>query len=235
VDRYLSVSRAVAEGNGLAGVAEVVPNFVPDSIGEPESEAHPLVAELPSEPFMLFVGDLNRQKGILVLLDAYRRLQDAPPLVLIGRRFPEIPEELPKGVTILSKWPHAAVLGAWQRCLFGLAPSVWPEPCATVVMEGMAFGKSMIVTNTGGMPDIVGEGEGGLLVKPGDPADLARAMMQLLEDASKRVALGAGALERVERFKASAVIDRIEGIYRELLSGGGAERRPQASAVSVAA
>jgi len=231
VDRYLAVSRAVAEGNDLAGIAQVVPNFVPDSIGE-AVEAHPLTAELPATPFLLFVGDLNHQKGVPTLLEAYRRLRDAPPLVLIGRRFPEIAEPLPPGVRLLSKWPHAAVLGAWQRCLFGLAPSTWPEPCATVVMEGMAFGKPMIVTDTGGMPDIVEDGGSGLLVSPGDPAELAAAMQRLVDDAALRQRLGDGARLRVARFKAAAVVARIEAAYAELLSPS---RRAQDTLVTPAA
>lgn len=222
VDRYLAVSRAVAEANGLGDAAEVVPNFIPDDIGAaaPASAARD---RLPDGPYLLFVGDLNRQKGVPVLLDAYRRLRGAPPLVLVGRPFPEVSAPLPEGVLAFHSWPHADVLAAWRGCLFGLAPSVWPEPCATVVMEGLAHGKPMVVTATGGMPDMVQDGENGLLVPPGDPAALAAAMQQLIDAPDLRARLSAGALARIPAFRAARVIDRIEAVYAGLL-GGAASR-----------
>lgn len=221
VDRYLAVSRAVAEANGLGATAEVVPNFIPDDIGAP-APPREARAVLPAEPYLLFVGDLNRQKGVPVLLDAYRRLRDAPPLVLIGRQFPEVAAPLPAGVHAFHSWPHADVLSAWRGCLFGLAPSVWPEPCATVVMEGLAHGKPMVVTATGGMTDMVGHEENGLCVAPGDPADLAAAMARLISEPSLRDRLSAGALARIPAFRAGRVIDRIEAIYAGLLGSDAA-------------
>jgi glycosyltransferase involved in cell wall biosynthesis len=220
VDKFLAVSGAVARLNRLpeAGVdVEVIPNFVPDDLGDLSSEADTaLLARLPDQ-YILFVGDLVARKGIPVLLDAYTRLVEPPPLVLIGRRCPDTPRDLPAGVRILESWPHGAIMHAWNRCLFGVAPSVWHEPCATVVLEGMSQGKAMIVSDRGGMPDMVLDGETGFVVRP-TPETVGAAMARLIADPDLRQRMGASGRARVSQFQARAVVDRIENVYRTLIA-----------------
>ena len=220
VDRFIAVSRAVARHTGLAeaGVAfEVIPNFVPDDVARPSSTVDPVIGELPREPYILFVGDLMHLKGVDVLLDAYSTLERAPPLVLIGRRCPDTPAELPPNVRLFSTWPHAAIMHAWRNCLFGVLPSVGPEACATVVMEAMASGKPVIASDIGGMPDLVDSGETGLLVPPGDAPALADALRRLLSKPELIAEMSAAALARVDRLKAGSVVGQIERVYREVL------------------
>jgi glycosyltransferase involved in cell wall biosynthesis len=218
VDKFLTVSAAVARINRLAehGVPfEVVPNFVPDRIGELDPAPHPLRAHLPAT-YMLYVGDLSVQKGVHLLLEAYRLTGTTVPLVMIGRRLPDFPATLPQGVQVFESWPHTAVMQAWQNCLFGLAPSIWHEPCATVVIEAMALGKAMVVSDLGGMPDLVQHLQTGLVVQPAAEA-LAAAMQRLLADPGLRGQLGAAATARVGRFQAHTVVPRIESIYQSLV------------------
>ena len=220
VDKFLTVSGAVARFNRLpeAGVdVEVIPNFVPDDLGDLSSEVDTaLLARLPDQ-YILFVGDLASLKGVPVLLDAYARLVEPPPLVLIGRRCPDTPRDLPAGVHILETWPHDAIMHAWNRCLFGVAPSVWHEPCATVVLEGMSQGKAMIVSDRGGMPDMVLDGETGFVVRP-TPETIRAAMARLIADPDLRQRMGAAGRARVAQFQARAVVDRIENVYRTLIA-----------------
>ncbi len=223
VDKFLAVSHAVADLNGLGGAGskcDVVPNFVSDDVGVLAPEPDPRMRQLPAGSYLLFVGDLNRQKGVSVLLEAYCRLRRAPPLVLIGRASPDGPRDLPAKVHVFSAWPHAAVMQAWQRCQFGIAPSVGQEACSTVVIEGMALGKPMIVTAVGGMPDLVEHEQNGLIVPPDDAGALAAAMQRLIDDDALRQRLATGSLERVETLKARSVVDRIEVIYRNLVING---------------
>jgi glycosyltransferase involved in cell wall biosynthesis len=219
VDKFLAVSSAVAAGNGLAGKGlsfEIVPNFVGDDISV-LSDHEPLLEQLGQEPYILFVGDLRRVKGVQVLLDAYAMLEGAPPLVLIGRRCPDTPRSLPANVRIFESWPHSGVMHAWSRCLFGIAPSVLPEACASVVIEAMAFGKPMVVTDIGGMADLVNHNETGLIVPPGDAHALYSAMRALIENPNLRATMGKAALRKSYQFRASAVVPRIERIYEELV------------------
>jgi glycosyltransferase involved in cell wall biosynthesis len=81
----------------------------------------------------------------------------------------------------------------------------------------MASGKAVVATNIGGMPDLVDPGETGLLVPAGDAQALAQAMQRLLEDRVLLARLEATSLARVRRLKASAVVTRIEQVYRDVL------------------
>jgi glycosyltransferase involved in cell wall biosynthesis len=219
VDKFIAVSRAVAQGNELARLNipyEVIPNFVPNDIARLGAERDARIDNLPSDGYLLFVGDLNRIKGVHVLLEAYSKLRMAPPLVLIGRRCPDAPKEFPPNVLVFERWPHAAIMQAWRGCIFAIAPSIWADPCPTVIIEAMAMGKPVIATKVGGSSDLVDHGESGLLVAPHDSTALALAMRSLIENAELRGNLSRKALQKAERLKAHAVVPRIERVYSEL-------------------
>jgi glycosyltransferase involved in cell wall biosynthesis len=236
VDKYLAVSAAVAEQCRLAdGKApfEVLPTFIPDRIGALSSSPDACVRRLPPPGFLLFVGDITAGKGVDVLLKAYARLVEAPPLVLIGRRCVDTPRQLPPNVLLFESWPHDAVMHGWSQCLFGVAPSVLPEACGTIVMEANAVGKTMIATKIGGLADLIDPGKTGLLVPPNDARALADAMQTLINDPAQREAMGAASQKYVERFMAKSIVPRIERVYREV-SEGAASRGLKTSRLTVA-
>jgi glycosyltransferase involved in cell wall biosynthesis len=222
-DKFLAVSNAIAVGNGLTRGKvpyEVIPNFVPDEVAKLSTHVPREVEQLPGSGYLLFVGDLVALKGVRTLIAAYEKLPSAPPLVLIGRKGAGTPTQLPPNVHMFYDWPHKAIMHAWSRSLFGVAPSILPEACATVVMEAMAVGKPVIATRVGGMPDLVDDGETGFLVPPGDADALAAAMRRLLEEPDVRNRMSAAALNKVEKFKARSVVPRIENVYATLLHLG---------------
>jgi len=232
VDFFAPVSQAVADGNSLSGTDlphAVIPNFVPDNVGvlPAQADVAEYLRQLPERDYLLFVGDLTHEKGIGVLLDAYARLADAPPLVCIGRPRGETPETLPPGVRLLQNWPHDAVMWAWSRCILGLVPSVWPDPCPTVVMEAMAMGRPVIAARSGGIPDIVADGDTGILVPPGDVPALRAAITRLLADSRLRERMGEAGKERVAAFQSYRVVRQLEAVYDSLL---GATAHPPAPA-----
>jgi len=219
-DMFITVSRAVAQHTGLARSRlpfEVIHNFVPNDVGEAKVSADHPQPDLPDGNYILFVGDVTQPKGIGVLLKAYESLNGAPPLVLIGRWCSDAPQQLPPNVRLLAPRPHAAVMQAWRRCLFGVVPSTGPEPCATVVMEAMACGKAVIGTDIGGTPDLVDDGATGLVVPPGDSEALANAMKLLLARPDLCADLGAAGLARVEMLKARSIVPQIESVYEHVI------------------
>jgi glycosyltransferase involved in cell wall biosynthesis len=237
LDAVIAVSSAVAKGNGLALSGEegregiprtrvpvrIIPNFIPDSLWEEAGrppDGPPLDGRLPAEPFLLFVGDLSRDKGVHVLLEAYARLSRRPPLVLMGRRCKDTPSELPDGVKVLDGCPHPVVMDAFRRCLAAVAPSVWPEPFGLVVLEAMTAGSALVAAASGGMKDIVSDRESGLMVPPGDAGHLHDALQLLVEDPELRRRLGAEARARARRFTTSRVVPTIEDLYGSLLGRG---------------
>jgi len=218
VDMFIAVSQATAVGNGLTknDRYQVIPNFMPDD-QLVSTDTSSYLAQLPHEPFLLFVGDLRRDKGLDVLLEAYRAIPGAPPLVLIGKVWAETPAEFPPNVVVLKDWPNEAVLAAWERSLIGIVPSLWPEPFGIVVIEAMAAGCPVIASRAGGIPEIVNDGETGILFPPGDVQSLQNALERLLGDHALRERMGRAGKMRASIFQASAVVPRIEQVYRDIL------------------
>jgi glycosyltransferase involved in cell wall biosynthesis len=178
------------------------------------------LASLPAESFILFVGALQLHKGLLPLLAAYARLEAAPPLVLIGSVWPDSPTDFPAGITVLRNVPHRHVMLAWERCLFGVVPSVWPDPLPGVVKEAMSQGKAVVGSAMGGIVDMIDHERTGLLVEPGDVDGLARAMARLSTDAVLREQLGQAAQARIDDFAQERVVPQFEHLYEQLAVSG---------------
>lgn len=195
---------------------KVIPDFREDHLtGPPDPE---ILAQLPTGPYLLFVGSFRRIKGDLILLDAYRRLTSPPPLVMIGARSADPLPDFPPGVVPLFNVPHDTVMAAWDRALLGVFPSVVPEALGNVVHEAMSRGKAVIGTRPGGHEDMIVEGETGLMVPSGDVEGLADAMRELLADPHLRESMGAAGLARSRAFTADEVVPEIEQLYREVRS-----------------
>jgi glycosyltransferase involved in cell wall biosynthesis len=190
-----------------------------DDVRQDDPEIAPYLERLPSEPFILFVGAFRKVKGLETLFDAYRRLDSPPPLVLMGTYERDSPDKFPPEATVLTDVPHAAVMAAWDRALFGVMPSLWPEPFGATIAEAMNRGRPVIGTRLGGHVDMVGD-TAGLLVPQGDVDALAGAMKALIDDPSRREEYGRAAMERAKAFAASAVIPRFEQAYRDVLAAG---------------
>jgi glycosyltransferase involved in cell wall biosynthesis len=217
VDLFLPVSQATATGNGLGGGAayEVVPNFVAPvpSAAPPRS----LLAELPDEPFFLYVGDVRRDKGVHILLDAYERLRSPTPLVIIGKLWPDWSPTLPANVQLLTDWPNDAVREAQRRCLALIAPSIWPEPFGMVVIETYAGGRPVVASHIGGLGELVQDGVTGLLVRPGDVPGLTRAMAALVADDELTATLAANARAASASFTADKIVPIFERAYSQVI------------------
>jgi glycosyltransferase involved in cell wall biosynthesis len=222
VDAFVAVSDAVAEWNGLAQIGRpfhVIPNFVTGAHGRSGRDLDRWTQLLPAEPYLLFVGAFARAKGIEVLLRAWGGADRLPPLVLIGYQTQDQIVELRHSVPRLSvvvDWPQDAVMEAWRRSMAGVVPSIWRDPCPTVVIEAMLAGKPVIASSIGGLVDLVAEDVSGLLVPPGDSQALRRAMEGLSGDARLRGRLSTGAAARAHEFSGEVVIPRLEAVYESV-------------------
>ena len=193
--------------------ARVIPNFIPDEIIL--DEIPPTEADAP----LLFVGDLSPDKGVQTLLDAYERLDSPPPLVLAGRTATPEAWRFPPGAHWAGQLPHEAVVELFRSARAVVVPSVWADPCPTVVLEAMAAGRPVVAAASGGILDMVVDGSTGLLVPPGDVPALARALASVLGDPETASAYGVAGRDRARQFTVSSVVDRIEQMYGDAVAG----------------
>ncbi len=213
VDAFIPVSSVVARNTRLPGRSPyaVIPNFVPDDLLLDEASPRP-------DGPIVFIGDLSRDKGIEVLLEAHR-LGGLPPLVLAGRQLEHTPLVLPDDVELRGLLGHAEVMELMQTARIVVVPSIVPDCCPTVVLEAMAVGRPVVAASSGGIVDLVDPGVTGLLVPPDDTEALASALSTVADDPEAAAAMGRAALQRARLFTASAVVGRIEQLYERLLAG----------------
>lgn len=231
VNRYVANSKATAVAcsrylSPEHGDMQIIPPFVADSAFQgkvyPRPSFVPQVAD-----YLMFAGLLAPHKGIDVLLEAWLGLEKKIPLVLAGIRRPDTPREFPDGVILAEDVPHEDVLRAWRHCLAAIVPSRYPEPFGTVAVEAMAAGRPVIASAVGGLPDLVTDSVTGLLVPPGDPIALRRAMSQLIASPHRCDALGAEGRRRAVRYSARVAVGAWESVYNEVVGDGGADsKRP---------
>ncbi len=205
------VERDVLHARERARVRQaVIPGF---RIAADDEVDTAILEQLPDEPFIMFAGALRRVKGVETLLTAYRQLDSPPPLVLLGTFESDTPTEFPPGVIAPGGASFATVLAAWDRSMFGVMPSLWPEPFGNVVHEAMSRGRPVIGTTPGGHTDMIEHEQTGLLVPPADVPALRTAMQRLIDDPELREELGRRAKRRASDFTAEKVIPQFEAFY----------------------
>ncbi len=220
VDRFIAVSRYL---EGIARRAQIdrtvtVPNFI-DAADVASAEGS---AQAGDGQDAVYVGSMMPNKGIHVLLEAYRDLAGRgcrARLAVVGKTHPSYPYEraLPDGVTIIRDAPHSLAVASMARSKFLVVPSISPEPFGIVALEAMALRKPVIASRIGGLPEIVDDGRSGILFAPGDARSLADAMEYMANSAGDRLReMGEqGHRDLLERYDTGAVIPQIERIYED--------------------
>jgi glycosyltransferase involved in cell wall biosynthesis len=224
VDMFLPVSSEVERQSRLAPEAprRIVPNFVPELPAPPPAD-DPRLAVLPEEPFVLYFGDLTTDKGVPTLVAAHQGLDGSPPLVLVGRDQLEHPISGER-IYATGPLPHELAIEAVRRSLFTVAPSLLPESFGIVALEAAAAGKPVVASNLGGLPDVVVDGETGLLVAPGDVSGLREALRRLIDDPDLRERMGRAGAARAANFSPEAVVPMFEDAYRAAVANRATRR-----------
>jgi glycosyltransferase involved in cell wall biosynthesis len=157
---------------------------------------------------VLFVGRLERVKGISLFLEAARLvIQDCPTtrFLVAGANHPTLPHaEIDQRIRNYSLQDHVEQLGyvpwnklvsLYQEATVCVVPSHY-ESFGLVALEAMACGVPVVATRAGGLPEIIEDGMTGLLVTSGDAPELANAIVSLLRDRKERTQMGSAGRER---------------------------------------
>ena len=197
----------------------------------------------PDQPYVLFVGRITRQKGIVHLARAIPSIDASAQVVLCAGApdTPEIAVEMEQAVAdaqrrrgnvvwIQEMLPREAVIQFYSHATVFCCPSIY-EPFGIINLEAMACGTPVVASKVGGIPEVVVDGETGLLVpleqqtespfEPLDPprfsADLAAAINRLLGDPGLRHRMAQAGRERVEReFSWPAIARQTADLYASL-------------------
>lgn len=194
VDRFIAPSQfmhsSVTQSRFPADRVDVIYNGV-DPSATPVSTA--------DDGYALFIGRLSAEKGIETLLAAHAVVAHRHPLIVAGTG--------PLEQKLRSKYPSARYVGhltghlltkTIARSALVVVPSEWYENCPMSILEAMAHGKPVVASNIGGIPELVRNGETGVLFPPGDREALSDALARLLLDSDLRRRYGSAARQRVE-------------------------------------
>jgi len=202
--------------------------FIPNGIpSPPPASGRDLRPELGIAPDELVVGTvcaLRPQKALDVMLEAVAALKHEFPglrAVIVGDG--EQRAELERMADALGLAGIVSFLGFRADIpdlltVFDVAVSSSTfEGSPLAILEYMEAGKPVVATRVGGVPDLIEDGEGGVLVEPRDPDALAQAIAGLLRDPERRAELGRRSQERRRReFDIETTVRRLEELYEEL-------------------
>jgi glycosyltransferase involved in cell wall biosynthesis len=178
-------------------------------------------------PYVLSLARLNGLKGHDVLLSAFQQVARSDPKIrlVIAGGGPQrarlhavtLALGLADRVTFLGEVDRARVPALLAGCRF-LALASWSEGIPNVILEAMAAGKAVVATAVGGTPEVVADPERGCLVGPGDPVQLAEAMLDLLRDPARCAAMGEAGRAYVRRdHDVDRIVDQYEAVYRAVV------------------
>jgi len=174
------------------------------------------------------VGNVVRWKGQMVVLQAIKRIVPEHPEIIcvfagsVARGEESYKRELDDYVRENRLEAHVRFTGyrsdipdILQVVDILIHASIAPEPFGRVILEGMAAGKPIIGTDSGGTPEQIVEGETGLLVPMSDPEAMAAAMSRLLADLPAAREMGRRGRQRLEKeFSIEHMVAGVEEIYR---------------------
>ncbi|HYA10652.1 MAG TPA: glycosyltransferase family 4 protein [Thermoplasmata archaeon] len=217
-------------GIDLPPVAIVPPGYTP--LPDPPPGPSPFRREFGIDgPFLLFVGRLASNKGLLPLLEAFAPLARRDPLatlVLLGEdggmaRQVDVKARalgVSERVRRIGHVPDDRLLAAAYHDARALVLPSDYEAFGLVLLEAMGQGTPVIASRVGGIPEIVDDGRTGLLVPPGAPGALGEAIARLWDDPELGRRMGeAGRTTVVPRYTWEAVAGELERLYREVVGG----------------
>jgi len=231
--KLISMSRHCAASYhvlGLAPEVAVIPYGIDTNQFSPEVDASLVRARLGiamDELVVLYVGRMVRDMGLDTVLTVIPSVLGTVPrarFVLVGGKgnlYPEVERliaEHPTRVIAVPDAPATDLPLLYAAADLVVAPTPGERACGSLAsLEAMASGKPVIAARVGGVPEIVRDGDTGILIPPNDAAALARSIVELLNDRDRRALMGVrGRARAVSAFDGHALNARIERVFSEL-------------------
>lgn len=183
---------SVLESGGVGtGRIKVIRNFITAPSAPSKSS---------DAPYVLFLGRLEDVKGVGVLLDAARLVQDAIEIRVAGEGvLASSVAAAPRPVHYLGRLDRAAADQQLRGASAVVVPSLWEENCPMVVLEAQARGVPVVVSDRGGLPELVTHGQDGWITPAGSSQALAAAIIDVARDPQSATRIGERGRTRAER------------------------------------
>ena len=217
VDAFIAPSRNLATHLERMGHANV--SHVPNLRLLPQAEPVPAS----SGQVVLYVGGLVEHKGVATLLAAFARLAGELPqaslwLVGDGLAVDDLKAAVAKyglcRVRFLGQRSPDELAGIYRQARVVVLPSLWLENAPLVAIEASAYGRALVASRVGGLPELVEDGRTGFLFGRGDIAGLAERLRPLLTDRDLAGQLGAAAHMRLAELRSPAHhLERLRAVY----------------------
>ncbi|QPC83988.1 glycosyltransferase family 4 protein [Phototrophicus methaneseepsis] len=217
VNRYIVLTeyarRKFSEGGIDPSRISIKPNFLDEDPGIGQDGGD----------YMLYVGRLVEEKGVLTMLEAWRQLPDIPLMVLgDGPLMQEMQDYIAEHnmthVMMMGQRRRNETLTMMKQSLGLVFPSQWNEPFGLSIVEAYACGKPVIASELGAPTSLVIKGETGEYFKPGDADDLATQARSMWESKQSTIAMGHNARQKfTELYTADRNYKTLIEIYQQAL------------------
>ncbi len=211
----------------FAGRYQIIPNGV--DYPAFAAEVPPIPRYIDHRQNILFLGRLEKRKGLIYLLEAYAKLKKEMPntrLIVVGgdggmraacERY--IQRRRLTDVVFTGYVPDDEKARYFKTAHVYCAPNTGAESLGIILLEAMAAGTPMVASNIEGFADVLTDGREGLLVPPRDSEALATALWRLLSDAALREEMGKQGARTAQRYSWDRVSREILAYYERVMNG----------------
>ncbi len=227
----IAVSKPAAElvGRYYPGDFKIIPNGI--DLAHFSADAPPFERFMDGKLNILFVGRMEKRKGLRFLLAAFARLKWEYPqlrLIVVGPGRLDAASERILGeryvedVEVIGGVPYDDLPRYYRTADIFCSPATGGESFGIVLLEAMAAGAPVLASNIPGYAGVVDDGETGLLFEPNDEVSLANAIVRLMQQPELRARMAAKGRVHVQRFSWDRVASEVLSYYDQLLD----ERAP---------
>ncbi|MFC1957381.1 glycosyltransferase family 4 protein [Chloroflexota bacterium] len=211
----------------IPGYYNIIPNGVDLEHFSPD--VAPIEEFCDGKQNILFLGRLERRKGLVYLIKAYQQVKREIPdsrLIVVGpgsrprKKYEKwIERNGLKDVVFVGYASYAELPRYYQTADVFCSPAIGRESFGIVLLEAMALGKAIVATNIDGYANVVTHGEEGLLVPPKDSRGLAQALISVLSDETLRQQMGDKGRLKAGEYNWENVAQRVFDYYVRVLNG----------------